>query len=396
MRRLRSEHIRLVKLGREDDPANVARLVRSAIAAPLDPVPHLKARIRRSLRRRSAWRRRHLRVAILGSVVFLTGGLVGAVAQPILHLWQQRKTEPVANISPVPPAPRTQHRRVPPQLARLVDEADEAPLLPPEPSAPPPQADSASTRNEALPARAPIARAAPATEPFPAGPSARSAVAVAPTGGSPLRTAMLEPPPTQPEPRLPPAAPSIPAVASAAQGAVTSSPSEQALLSSAVRSLRSEHRPGSALAVLDEYVNQFPGGSLLPEATRLRTEALLALGQKRAALAELNQASASGAAGSEESHLVRGELRAAAGRWREALQDFEVVVHGRLAYEAASGISTSAKLRERFERALWDRASARSHLGDDAGARADLRECWRRFPDGRFAARVAQLLGELP
>jgi hypothetical protein len=150
------------------------------------------------------------------------------------------------------------------------------------------------------------------------------------------------------------------------------------------------------LAVLDEYVNQFPGGSLLPEATRLRTEALLALGQKRAALAELNQASASGAAGSEESHLVRGELRAAAGRWREALQDFEVVVHGRLAYEAASGISTSAKLRERFERALWDRASARSHLGDDAGARADLRECWRRFPDGRFAARVAQLLGELP
>jgi phage-related minor tail protein len=150
------------------------------------------------------------------------------------------------------------------------------------------------------------------------------------------------------------------------------------------------------LAVLDEYVNQFPGGSLLPEATRLRTEALLALGQKRAALAELNQASASGAAGGEENHLVRGELRAAAGRWREALQDFEVVVRGRLAYEAASGISTSAKLRERFERALWDRASARSHLGDDAGARADLRECWRRFPDGRFAARVAQLLGELP
>ena len=37
-----------------DDPANVARLVRSAIAAPLDPVPHLKARSRRSLRRVTA------------------------------------------------------------------------------------------------------------------------------------------------------------------------------------------------------------------------------------------------------------------------------------------------------------------------------------------------------
>jgi len=64
--------------------------------------------------------------------------------------------------------------------------------------------------------------------------------------------------------------------------------------------------------------------------------------------------------------------------------------------EAEEVVKAGSKLRERFERALWDRASARSHLGDDAGARADLRECWRRFPDGRFADRVAPLLGELP
>jgi hypothetical protein len=74
------------------------------------------------------------------------------------------------------------------------------------------------------------------------------------------------------------------------------------------------------------------------------------------------------------------------------MQDFDLVVSARLAHEAAPGAATSAKLRDRFERALWDRASARSHLGDNAGARADLRECLRRFPEGRFAAQIAELL----
>jgi len=170
-------------------------------------------------------------------------------------------------------------------------------------------------------------------------------------------------------------------------------PSEQVLLSRAVRGLRFEHRPETALAALDEYLRRFPHGSLAPEAGRLRAEALLALGQKRAALVELDQAAGTGAAGSEEGLLARGELYAAAGRWREAMQDFDLVVRSRLA-RAALESSGPAKLRERFERALWDRASARSHLGDDAGARADLRECLRRFPAGRFAVQVADLLGE--
>jgi tetratricopeptide (TPR) repeat protein len=159
-----------------------------------------------------------------------------------------------------------------------------------------------------------------------------------------------------------------------------------------VRALRSEQHPESALAALEEYLRRFPNGSLQPEASRLRTEALLALGQKRAALAELNQAPVSDVPGGEESHLVRGELRAAAGGWREALQDFDLVVRARLAHDATPGAATSAKLRDRFERALWDRASTRSHLGEDAGARADLRECLRRFPEGRFAAQIATLL----
>ena len=166
---------------------------------------------------------------------------------------------------------------------------------------------------------------------------------------------------------------------------------EQALLTRAVRSLRSEHRPGSALAVLDEYFARFPSGSLLPEATRLRTEALLALGHKPAALAVLNRDLAPGETGSEESRVVRGELLAAAGRWQEALEDFDAVVR---AHESTAGPVASARLRDRFERALWGRASARSHLGDEAGARPDLREYLRRFPQGRFAGQSARLLGE--
>jgi tetratricopeptide (TPR) repeat protein len=198
-------------------------------------------------------------------------------------------------------------------------------------------------------------------------PAARPSISPHPTSSEGPSTAVV------PKPRVPPP------------------PSEQALLSRAVRSLRSEHRPGSALAVLDEYVARFPSGSLLPEATRLRTEALLALGYKPAALAELNRELAAAGAGGEESLLVRGELRAAAGRWRQALEDFDAVVR---AHDPAAGPATSATLRERFERALWGRASARSHLGDEAGARADLRECLRRFPRGQFAAQAARLLGE--
>ena len=92
---------------------------------------------------------------------------------------------------------------------------------------------------------------------------------------------------------------------------------------------------------------------------------------------------------------MRAELHATAGRWQEALVDFDAVVRARLAHEPGAGTATSTKARERLERALWGRAAARSHLGDETGARADLRECLRRFPQGRFAAQAARLLGEL-
>ena len=120
----------------------------------------------------------------------------------------------------------------------------------------------------------------------------------------------------------------------------------------------------------------------------LRAEALLQIGRKGEALAELDRLSLGEMPNSDERYLLRGELRAAVGRWREAKGDFEVVLRGQQAE-----IGATMKSRDRFERALWGRALARSRLGDDAGARADLQECLRRFPQGRFASETTRLLG---
>jgi hypothetical protein len=160
----------------------------------------------------------------------------------------------------------------------------------------------------------------------------------------------------------------------------------------AISSLRVQRRPATALAALDEYEARFPKGSMLAEVARLRAEALLLLGQRRAALDELSREPAAGVAMDEESRLVRGELRALAGRWREAFADFDTLVSAWLA--RSPRVATSPKLQGRFERALWGRACARGHLGDEAGSRADLQELLLRFPQGRFAAQASRGLGE--
>ena len=80
--------------------------------------------------------------------------------------------------------------------------------------------------------------------------------------------------------------------------------------------------------------------------------------------------------------LTRAELRAAAGRFREALADFTQVVDGEGGAPAAS------------ERALYGRAVCLGRLAEDDRARADLLAYERRFPNGRFAAEVHRLLSE--
>jgi tetratricopeptide (TPR) repeat protein len=150
----------------------------------------------------------------------------------------------------------------------------------------------------------------------------------------------------------------------------------------------------SALAALDDYRVRFPSGGLAPEAGMLRAEALLQIGRKADALAELDRLSLGQMPNSDERYVLRGELRAGVGRWREALGDFDVVLRGHAGESADIGAPADTKANGRLERALWGRALARSRLGDDAGARADLQECLRRFPRGRFAPDAARLLGE--
>lgn len=482
---------RLLGLRPGDDPAGLARLVRSSVNAPKDSVPSLKGRIRSTLRRRSAWRRRYVRAGVIGVIIFLAGGVVGAVVQPIVRFHRQHKLESIENVYPATASRTRGHRprMAPPADPAFADEHSLAELPGPEdpadlawtwsaPGAEQPMAELPSSGPAADPAASPgspgagaagretagagaagagaakttaalpspHALAAPSSPRAPAygstaparpaldraqgsrarGPWATPASRAearpeSPTVRTPARhvdeghraLAMIEPPrQTEPRPGTPtPAAPRaayaatlpaavaprVPAPAAPALAPAPAQPaaSEQVLLARALHSLRSQRRPDQALVILDQYAARFPNGSLAPEAARLRTETLLALGQKPAALAELNRDLGSGTVGAEENRLVRGELHAGAGRWQDALLDFDAVARARLARDLGATTSSSAKLRDHLERALWGRACARSHLGDHAGAAADLREYLQRFPRGRFAAQAGHLLGEL-
>ncbi len=192
------------------------------------------------------------------------------------------------------------------------------------------------------------------------------------------RVAMVSRPTPIAEP-APPTAPPSPIAA------------EQALVGRAMQALRDDHEPQTALALLGEHARQFPTGAFRSEANLLRIEALLALGRKDEALAMLDRAPIMAAPNRDEQLVLRGELRSTNGRWVEAKEDFDHVLrrHG-------EALAAPAKAREVQERALWGRAAARSRLGDEAGARADLELYLDLFPEGRFARRASKLLDAAP
>lgn len=149
----------------------------------------------------------------------------------------------------------------------------------------------------------------------------------------------------------------------------------------ALSELRQHKDPHAALALLDRHDRQFPRGVLQAEALRARVEALVASGDLDAALALLDARGAAAADLGADLLLARAELRAAKGRYRDALEDFDALLDGQ---------HRPSRLGE--ESALYGRAISLGHLGQDAQARADLGEYQRRFPSGRFAAEVARLL----
>ena len=157
---------------------------------------------------------------------------------------------------------------------------------------------------------------------------------------------------------------------------------ESRLLGLALRELRQTHDAKQALVRLDEYTARFPSGLLKVEAQAARVDALMLLGRRDEALALLEHATFTRLPRGGELTVLRGELRAASGRCREAMSDF-----------AASGGSGSTA--EVAERGLYGQGMCRAHLGDLAGAETDLRAYLARFPAGRFRASAQATLRNL-
>jgi hypothetical protein len=161
---------------------------------------------------------------------------------------------------------------------------------------------------------------------------------------------------------------------------------EAQLLAGALSRLRGTHDPRGALALLDQYAKTYPRGVLASEALSARLEAVLALDDRQAALKLLDgRAAFTGRLGAEQL-LTRAELRASAGRYADALADFDRLLGS--AGPSAPGADQ--------ERALYGRAVSLGHLRRDDRARADLVAYQQRFPAGKHAAEVARLLKGAP
>jgi hypothetical protein len=154
------------------------------------------------------------------------------------------------------------------------------------------------------------------------------------------------------------------------------------MVAQALSQLRQHGDPRAALVTLDAYARAFPHGVLETEASRTRLEAVIRLDDRKAALALLDAMPGLSDEPGTDLLLTRAELRAATGRFREALADFTQVVAGQGGAPAAS------------ERALYGRAVCLGRLSEDDRARADLLAYERRFPNGRFASEVHRLLSD--
>jgi hypothetical protein len=348
---------RLSTLPEGEDGLGVGRMFRQARAIADEELPRLRWRVRTSQRLRAMRPRLVLRVALVVGVAFCIGGVVGAVVSP---LWIQKKG--AARGEPAPaPIPAARHRK-----ARGASALPSAEALPD----PIPDESPAVVEEAKRLAEAPRPVAAPARQ--------GSGVTI---GGEsrPVAPAPVEPPSVEP--------PSVETLRPAAPSPIAL---EQALLGQAIRTLRDGYDARAALALLAQHADRFPQGAFSSEATVLRIEALLALGQRNDALALLDGASLASLPNQDEQRVVRGELRAASGRWHDAERDFDEVLRGHI------GPAASTRTRAIQERALWGRAAARSRLGDEAGTRADLELYLRDFPAGQFAGAATSLLGRTP
>jgi tetratricopeptide (TPR) repeat protein len=157
---------------------------------------------------------------------------------------------------------------------------------------------------------------------------------------------------------------------------------EAQLLAGALARLRGAHDPRGAMTLLDQYAKAYPRGVLATEALSARLEAALALNDRPAALKLLDGRSTFAGRLGAEQLLTRAELRASAGRYADALADFDRLL----------GTGGPAAPAADAERALYGRAVTLGHLGRAERARADLVAYQQRFPGGKHAGEVARLL----
>jgi hypothetical protein len=291
--------------------------------------------------------RRSLQVAIAVGVVLLAGATFAAFQRFVLPRLAAR------TVTTSEPPERARRAPAPAPVARAVSVAETAAVpVPNEPATP------------VLRPRRVVARVAPSESPIATPP--RPAIAAPPAVAAlPVPRPRFPVDDARPAPRAP-------------EAPDEESPTEAHVLARAISHLRGNHDAVAALEDLADYDRRFPGGLLDQEVLRIRTEALLDVGRDREALTRLDERSAD--ALTRPLLLLRGELRARAGRCAEALGDLGPLVDASQTPAALAG------------RAIYARASCHAQLGDVAAARADLERYEARFPDGSFHADAAAFL----
>ena len=255
-------------------------------------------------------------------------------------------------------------QRTPPApLEEVAPKAVQAPLTPPQ-AAPVPEA-KVVVPPPISPVPAPVE--SPSKPQVTGVPHRSTTVASRNTTGKPPAVAVLVKPESGP----------------AAVSAESQLAAESRLLGVALHQLRQEHDAVASLRSLDSYTTQFPQGALTEEAQAARVDALLSLSRRTEALKLLDTTQFVRLGRAGELAVTRGELRAAAGRYRDAQADFAAVLRGAPATQVA-------------ERALYGQAMCRAYQHDTTGARADLQDYLTRFPAGRFVPSVKKALASLP
>lgn len=181
-----------------------------------------------------------------------------------------------------------------------------------------------------------------------------------------------EPPaPVLPPARVPPPAPRMamldtPRPAPSPPASQPAKPRDEAevsqSLAEAIRLVRADGQPQSALALLDRQATRLNQSPYRHEALLIRVEAMLALKRDADLLRLLDGTPLADVAASRTLLVTRGRLRAAAHRCAEAVVDFDRAL---------------AEPGRKDKQALLGRALCRETLGDAEGAKAD-RERYRQ------------------